>query len=54
VIEDAAALAVEALGELGSLADSSARRRRRTGCGWFALIGTIVVLIAVGVALLSN
>jgi len=54
VIEDAAGLAIEALGELGSLADSSSRKRRRTGCGWFALIGTIVILIAVGVTLLSH
>lgn len=44
----------EALGELGSLGDSSPRRRRRRGCGWFALIGLVVIVIAVGVALLNS
>lgn len=43
----------EALGEFGSLGDSSSRRRRR-GCGWFALIGLVVIVIAVGVALLNS
>jgi hypothetical protein len=54
MVEDLAGIAIEAIGEIGSVVDSSSRRRKRNGCAWFALIGLIVILVTVGVALLTT
>jgi len=43
-------VAVDALEVVGSLGDSSSRRRRRPGCGWYALIGVILTVIGFVVA----
>lgn len=54
MVEDVAGIAIEALEGLGAVSDVSPSRRRRSGCGWFALILLVVMLIAVGAALLQG
>jgi hypothetical protein len=52
VIGDVAEVAIEALGDIGSVADS--KRRRRRGCWRLFLIVLVVALIVWGVIMLSG